>query len=131
MIFKRKEGFRFTFTEPVKAACRVMQNGQPLDPQASYLSLEIVDISPKGMKVAMEQNFEDALLNDIELQVIFCLDTVQLECDGEIVWKRRGGARYYYGLYFDAQEAKEQLIIDELKSRRRKEMKIADNSVRM
>ncbi|OCS93608.1 PilZ domain-containing protein [Caryophanon latum] len=126
MIFKRNEGFRFTFEQPVKAAFRLMKNGEPIEPQASYIPAEILDISPKGMKISTAFNIKDELSEDVQFFIIYCLDTLEIQSYGEMVWKRRNGDEFVYGLYFHAQEENEQKIISELKTRRRKELKIGE-----
>ena len=126
MIFKRKEGFRFAFEQPVKAAFRLTKNGDPIDPQASCIPVDILDISPKGMKITTSYEIDDALTDEVQLFIIYCLDTIEIQSCGEIGWKRPGGEGYMYGLYFHAQDENEQTIISELKLRRRKELKMGE-----
>lgn len=126
MIFKRKEGFRFAFEQPVKAAFRLTKNGDPIDPQASCIPVDILDISPKGMKITTSYEIDDALTDEVQLFIIYCLDTIEIQSYGEIGWKRPGGEGYMYGLYFHAQDENEQTIISELKLRRRKELKMGE-----
>ncbi|MBS7345793.1 MAG: PilZ domain-containing protein [Caryophanon sp.] len=99
LIFKRQEGFRFSFEQPVKAVFRLMQDGKPIDPQAAYIPAEILNISPKGMEIATAFEIDEAVLNDVQLSVIYCLDTVEIHSCGEITWKRhaRKGFTYHTG----------------------------------
>lgn len=126
VIFKRKEGFRFAFDQPIKAAFRLTKNGEPIDLQASFVSAEILDISPKGMKITTSFEIDDAMSDEVQLYIIYCLDTLEIQSYGEVVWKRPGGEGFLYGLYFHAQDENEQTIISELKLRRRKELKMAE-----
>lgn len=124
MNFKRQEGFRFEFEQPVKAAFRLARNGELLNPQASYIPAEILDISPKGMKMATSTEIQDAMIDEVNVHILYCLDTLEIQSQGTIIWEKKTGRSFVYGLHFHSQGDTEQVIISELKSRRRKEVKM-------
>lgn len=126
--FKRKEGFRFTFGTPVRGNARVLVGDEVVDAKAETITIDIIDISPKGMKLVTLHNIDNAVLREVTLEVTLCIDTAVIEAHGEIVWKRSAGNACAYGLFFKEQSVNEELIIEELKIRRRKEMKLGTQS---
>jgi len=63
----------------------------------------------------------DLGVNPPPLDLRFVLDTIEVRAYGEIIWSRPFGNGKQYGVNFNNQGSVEDLIIDELKSRRRKE----------
>ena len=116
MIFKRQEGFRFKFDEPIKMTFAIYENGKVN--QAQTAMADLLDISPRGMKMFTEV---DLGVNPPPLDLRFVLDTIEVRAYGEIIWSRPFGNGKQYGVNFNNQGSVEDLIIDELKSRRRKE----------
>lgn len=116
MIFKRQEGFRFKFDEPIKMTFAIYENGKVNQTQTAMADL--LDISPRGMKMFTEV---DLGVNPPPLDLRFVLDTIEVRAYGEIIWSRPFGNGKQYGVNFNNQGAVEDLIVDELKSRRRKE----------
>ncbi|UZN00121.1 hypothetical protein OL548_09840 [Lysinibacillus sp. MHQ-1] len=49
------------------------------------------------------------------------LDTQEVRAYGEVIWSRPFGSGKQYGVYFNDQGRVEELIVDELKLRRKKE----------
>ena len=116
MIFKRQEGFRFKFDEPIQMKFAIYENGKVN--QAQTAMADLLDISPRGMKMFTEV---DLGVNPPPLDLRFVLDTIEVRAYGEIIWSRPFGNGKQYGVNFNNQGAVEDLIVDELKSRRRKE----------
>ncbi|MEX3745409.1 MULTISPECIES: PilZ domain-containing protein [Lysinibacillus] len=116
MIFKRQEGFRFKFDEPIKMTFAIYENGKVN--QAQTAMADLLDISPRGMKMFTEV---DLGVNPPPLDLRFVLDTIEVRAYGEIIWSRPSGNGKQYGVNFNNQGSVEDLIVDELKSRRRKE----------
>ncbi|MEK4228448.1 PilZ domain-containing protein [Solibacillus sp. FSL H8-0538] len=123
MLFKRKEGFRFAFGEPVPANFVILVNGKPVDIEQSINPCQILDISPRGIKMFTEVDIGEHMNKLLQLEVIFVLDVTTIRAVGEIVWSRPYGRGKHYGLIFDNQPLIEGLIISELKMRRKKEIK--------
>ncbi len=116
MIFKRQEGFRFKFEEPVQITFAVYENGRVNHGQTAMA--ELLDISPRGLKMYTEV---DLGANPPPLDIHFVLDTQEVRAYGEVIWSRPFGSGKQYGVYFNDQGRVEELIVDELKLRRKKE----------
>ncbi len=116
MIFKRQEGFRFKFEEPVKMTFAIYENGRVN--QAQTAMADLLDISPRGLKMFTEV---DLGVNPRPLDLRFILDTREVRAYGEVIWSRPFGNGKQYGVNFSDQESVEDLIVEELKLRRRKE----------
>ncbi|AWE06411.1 PilZ domain-containing protein [Lysinibacillus sp. 2017] len=122
MTFKRTEGFRFTFGEPIDANFVILIDGKPENIERSKYPCEIVDISPRGMKIFSHKNIGEQNKQLVQLEVQFILDEVLIKAVGEIVWTKVFGERIQYGLIFENQSHVEELIVNELKLRRKKEI---------
>ena len=122
MTFKRTEGFRFTFGEPINAKYIVLVDGKPEDLEMTKYDCEILDVSPRGMKMFSYRNNGEHNNKLIQLEVQFILDEVLIKAVGDIVWKKNYGEKTQYGLIFDGQPQVEDLIVNELKLRRKKEV---------
>ena len=59
----------------------------------------------------------------IQVEIFFMLDETMIRAIGEITWAKPYGKGYHYGLIFDNQPVVEELIVSELKLRRKKEVK--------
>ena len=122
MTFKRTEGFRFTFNEPLNANFVILVDGQPEDIERTKYQCEIIDISPRGMKMFSHKEIGEHKNQLVQIEVHFILDEVFIKAVGEIVWTKVFGERLQYGLIFENQPHVEELIVDELKLRRKKEV---------
>jgi hypothetical protein len=122
MIFKRKEGFRFSFGEPIEAGFVVMIDGKPIGAGDGRLACQVLDISPRGIKIMTGVDLNSYINKVLQVEVSFTLDHVEIRGIGEIVWSKKFGSGYHYGIVFYNQPGVETLIISELKARRRKEM---------
>lgn len=124
MAFKRTEGFRFTFGQPIEAKFIVLIDGKPENLEVTKLPCEILDVSPHGMKMFAFQEVGENSNQRVQLEIHFVLDEVLIKAVGEIKWKKQYGKGFQYGLIFENQPALEELIVSELKIRRRKEVGI-------
>lgn len=125
MFFKRQESFRFSFDEPIPAKVKMLVDGQPIRKDGvEIFDASILDISPRGVKVFAEANFKEIPL----LEVRFVLDSSEITGIGEVVWTKVFGQGMQYGIIFQNQSSLEDLIISELKMRRKKEVKQAKMS---
>lgn len=122
MIFKRKEGFRHAFGEPLQAQVVILIERKPLDVKRTRIPCEILDISPRGLKMAIGEDFNEYKNKVLQLEISFILDSTEIKGIGEIVWSKKFGSGYHYGITFFNQSSVEDLIINELKVRRRKEV---------
>ena len=122
MIFKRQEGFRHAFKEPLQAEVVILIEGKPLDFERTRIPCEILDISPRGLKMAIGEDFNEYKNKVLQLEISFILDSTEIKGIGEIVWSKKIGSGYHYGITFFNQSTVEDLIVNELKARRRKEV---------
>mgnify|MGYP003559829448 CR=1 FL=1 len=122
MKFKRQEGFRYAFGRPLDAGVVVLIEGEPLDVEQTRIPCEILDISPRGLKIAIDEDFNEHKNKVLQLEISFILDSTEIRGIGEIVWSKKFGSGYHYGITFFNQSNVEDLIINELKLRRRKEI---------
>lgn len=123
MIFKRNEGFRFAFSEPLHANFCILVGGKPQNLERAQFPCEIYDISPRGMKMFSNIEIGEDTNNLVQLEVTFILDVTKIKAIGEIVWSKKVIDGFHYGLIFDKQPIVENLIVSELKERRKKELK--------
>lgn len=122
MIFKRQEGFRYAFGEPLEAEIVVLIEQKPLDVERTTIPCEILDISPRGLKIAIGEDFNEHKNKVLQLEISFILDTTEIKGIGKIVWSKKVGSTYHYGVTFFNQSNVENLITNDLKIRRRKEI---------
>lgn len=124
MQYKRNEYFRYTFGEPCEATFRLIKNASETSPQeiSNKGTCKIIDISPNGLKIYSELFISIDKLKQIEIN--FNLDEAPLTMIGEFIWSKGKFSGFEYGVRLLGDTESEQLIISELKSRRRKEMEI-------
>ena len=122
MVFKRQEGFRFEFSTPIEANFIVLANGKVHDSSVGKQTCKVLDISPRGMKIITSFNLNNYTGDKVQLEVYFYLDEIEIKALADVVWVKPFGANFQYGLIFDKQPIVEELIIEELKIRRRKEI---------
>ena len=122
MAFKRQEGFRFSFGEPLDANFVVLADGKSRTAGDTKESCKVLDISPHGMKVLTNVDLKKFEANTVQLEVYFYLDATEIKALADVVWSKPFGANFQYGLIFEKQPIVEELIIEELKIRRRKEI---------
>ena len=120
MLYKRTEYFRYTFGEPLEAKFQiVVENGT--DTESSPGECHFMDISPGGAKIFAK--FDIPLEREaVRLHIKFTLHEKLIDLQGVIVWKKPYSGGYMYGYDFDEDPAIEQLIVEELKLRRRSEV---------
>lgn len=122
MIFKRNEGFRFVFGEPLNANFSILLDGKPQNIEKTQYPCEIWDVSPRGMKMFSNIEIGEDTNKLVQLEISFILDEAKIKAIGEIVWTKKVISGFQYGLSFDNQSTVEELIVAELKLRRKKEM---------
>ena len=122
MQFKRQEGFRFVFNEPIQASFKLMEDGEVIEPNRIF-PCKILDISPRGVKMFVDKlNGEYINKANLQVQLQFVLDVTTIQAIGDIVWRKPLGQGAQYGILFHAQENIDELIISEMKLRRKKEV---------
>lgn len=121
--YKRKEAFRFVFNQPLDAEFSVLVNGRQIDSEMH--PCKIIDISPRGMKVYTNSDISKIYNippESFQFQMHFVLDITRIQAIGYVRWCKLFGTGAHFGLQFENQPDIEELIISEMKRRRRKEV---------
>ncbi|WP_397537254.1 PilZ domain-containing protein [Rummeliibacillus pycnus] len=116
MEYRRQEAFRHVLVHEVP----VTYNSQG-DRMKPYLKGNIVEISPSGLKLFTEESLP-CEKEEIELDLSFKLYSKSINVRGDVRWKKAIGGGYQYGVYLNTVDEHQELIISELKLRRRKEV---------
>lgn len=120
--FKRKEGFRYVFDDPIDGFFSVIMNGQQIN--LEMFPCKILDISPRGIKIFTEADLGSIYTYTnrmLQLEIHFILDSMKIKAYGQIRWGKRYETGTQFGLYF-TQRGIDELIVRELKRRRKKEV---------
>lgn len=121
MGFRRKESFRFVFNEPLEASFIAYIDGKKIN-ENGY-PCEIFDISPRGMKLYTDLDIEANLRqHHIQFEVQFVLNVMNIQAIGDVIWSKHYANGKQYGLFFKEQSDIDDLIISEMKIRRKKEI---------
>lgn len=86
MQFKRKESFRFVFNDPIDASFTIKQKEVEEDQEPSKFPCQILDISPKGIKMYLEGEIKERVQNNTFLEVEFILDVTNIKAIGQVMW---------------------------------------------
>ncbi|MFJ7950822.1 PilZ domain-containing protein [Lysinibacillus sp. NPDC096418] len=127
MFFKRSEGFRYKFEEPLQTTFTIVENGNADETEAAIG--EILDISPRGVKMYSTVDLNAGKAICPQLEVRFVIDSQTIVAYGEVMWSRPYMKGKQYGVFFNNQEPLEDLIVEELKLRRKKEI-MAEKSLK-
>lgn len=116
MHYKRKEAFRYQFLAPIKGRFSILLNNQDQEKLERTIAgeLEVIDLSPKGMRFATKLNLpmnKKAFL----IEVTFLLEQQEITMLGKITWKKQERDFFYYGLLGFEDDEREQLIIQSVK----------------
>ncbi|GGG13378.1 hypothetical protein GCM10007425_04590 [Lysinibacillus alkalisoli] len=120
MVYRRNESFRYTFPEIVVISGVLVSELEHLNHKE--WKGHIVDISPQGMKVVSDLQLTETEIRQVQLESNFRIDANMIKGYAEIRWYKSYGGGQQLGLYFHEQAEVEGKIIDDLKSRRRKEV---------
>ncbi|RKQ12837.1 PilZ domain-containing protein [Ureibacillus endophyticus] len=109
------------FDPPIEGEYEIYLNGQ-LASHERYIG-QILDISPRGMKIVCGPEIESFLMkSSLQMNVRFLLDVTYIRALGDVIWSRSFGDSFQCGLNFTVQKDIDELITNELKHRRRKEV---------
>lgn len=120
MFFKRSEGFRYQFKEPLQTTCTIVENGKAVTSEAAIG--QIFDISPRGIKLYTTVDLHAGKAICPRLEIRFVIDTQPIVAYGEVMWSKPYMKGKQYGIFFNNQAPLEDLIVEELKIRRKKEI---------
>lgn len=114
--YRRKESFRHVLIHEVTVTYNFKMDGR-----VTYRKGKIIDISPSGLKMFTEVDLSsNSEMYDLDLS--FILFSKSINVKGDIRWKKAFGDGYYYGIDMNNVEQHQELIISELKLRRKKEV---------
>lgn len=115
MRSKRSEYFRFEFEQPIEATLRIIEiNGA--EKSSKPADATIKDLSPHGMKLFTNLNFQLDYVDSIKVEVHFSLnENCPLFVSGLFVWQKKELQGFSYGIQIEATEEREKRIIEELK----------------
>lgn len=128
MQFKRNESFRLAFDPPIDVTFKILSGQQTSEGRQVPSFGKILDISPGGMKLFSDVQFGDTFIKYSQVEMNFVLDTQNIHVFGDVIWRKSYGAGFNYGVLFANEGPLEELIISELKSRRKKEVEEAKKS---
>lgn len=121
MKYKRKESFRHVLERNVMAKCKITSRNEEKIVLETELC-RLVDLSPSGVRIAIPDSLPvDEHLLKAELNFVLYAKPISVE--GTIKWKKLQNDDYLYGIDLEADEALMEMIISELKLRRRQEVK--------
>lgn len=121
MKYKRKESFRHVLEQNVMAKCKISSvNEEKIVLETEFCRL--VDLSPSGVRIAIPDNLP-VDEHRLKAELSFVLYAKPICVEGMIKWKRLQNDDYLYGIDLEADEVVMELIISELKLRRRQEVK--------
>lgn len=116
MLYKRTEYFRYTFGEPLDAEFRILKSKDQSNPG----QCKMIDLSPGGAKLYSSFNIP-AGTDGAKLLLKFTVYNYPLEIQGKVLWKKPFNQGFMYGFEFKEDQKNGELIVDELKLRRRSE----------
>lgn len=121
MQYKRNESFRLALYPPIELAFRILSSEQANSGQGHFFG-KILDISPRGIKMYADVQLSDIEIRLCQLECQFVLDTQMIRAYGKVIWCKLSSGGYNYGVQFIGESSLDDLIISELKSRRKKEV---------
>ena len=113
MHYKRTEYFRYTFGTPLEAKFQIAV-AEGSGTKSGIGACSLIDISPSGAKLYTK--FDIPFGQDsAQIHLNFKLYETEINVEGKFVWKGQYRGAHLYGMSFEEDLIKEQLIVDELK----------------
>lgn len=113
MLSLRHEGFRYEFAHPHPCSFELISI-DTLQIESHWGSAVLHDLSPHGMNFRTNLNIP---VNEkkIGIMVSFTLIEEEIVATGYLMWQKREGGYYSYGVQLDNDEIQERKIVEELK----------------
>lgn len=92
MKYRREEAFRYEFTEEVPCMFKI----RSIISIDSSFEGKIIDISPSGIKLFSSIDLPEK--KNLLLLIEFLLNENPIVINAELIWKRKVGNGYHYGL---------------------------------
>ncbi|WP_096201734.1 PilZ domain-containing protein [Bacillus sp. FJAT-45350] len=113
MRYRRQDGFRYQFEEPVACSFRILKVGNK-DVQSKPGKASIYDLSEGGLKLTTPISIP--LNQEIKVEVVFILNNNELKITGLLAWKKENiSGDYSYGVDFISDKVLQRQMIEELK----------------
>ncbi|HHY74813.1 MAG TPA: PilZ domain-containing protein [Bacillus bacterium] len=115
MKFRRQEGFRYTFGNPIDCLFKINKI-EDLAVNTEYGEGQIIDISPSGIKMFSLLNLATHP-KKMEIEVRFVIENHTYQIPGVIQWQKKEVLKsgYSYGIKLDPTEEIAKSIIEGLK----------------
>lgn len=113
MFSSRKEGFRYEFGIPMDCNFEVISIDER-KMESSWGTAKLLNISPHGLKISSHLDLPVAM-KKIGVKISFTIVDEELTVNGQLVWQKKVGKTFTYGVKLDQNEQKERKIIEELK----------------
>jgi hypothetical protein len=120
MEYKRQEGFRMEFSEPIEAVFRIIRLGGK-EITSKEGEMKLCDISLRGARVSTIYELPTEK-GEVDIEIQFAINEQIFACNGKIIWKKKGIKEYVYGVHFQSDSYSEDDLIDELKKYARKRL---------
>ncbi|MBE4907531.1 PilZ domain-containing protein [Bacillus luteolus] len=111
-VYKRNEGFRLSFKNPIPATFLILMM-QGKSAGANKGMLTIIDMSLKGAKVFSTLQLPTP---NTQIKIDITINEQPLVIEGELVWSKKVSTGYTYGVSFDPHSYSEQQLLSELKT---------------
>ncbi|WP_374723568.1 PilZ domain-containing protein [Calidifontibacillus erzurumensis] len=120
MFFRRNEGFRYSFRQPIPCVFKIIKIDQ-MPFNSDLCNGEIIDISPNGLKLMTMLNLS-ILDKKIEIEIQFSIEGQSFEIPARVVWQQKSIQKNYfnYGIQFINSKHISPRIIEALKIHTRK-----------
>lgn len=99
MIFRRHEGFRYTFNSTLPCEFKIIKIGDtPIS--TDFVSAQILDLSPNGMKIISPLNVYKAN-QKVEIEINFSFENHFFQIQGHVMWQHKvfQNGQYCYGIH--------------------------------
>jgi len=118
MLFKRQEPFRYTFSQPIKGEIYCIEEKGKVT-STNRESVEILDLSPSGLKIKSTENFQ--ISSHIRYSFQFSLDGELIQTTAYPIWKTNQFHYFIYGFKMEQSDTEKQAIIETLKQYSKKQ----------
>lgn len=114
MYYKRKEAFRYSFSETIPAICEVYKHEGAVKEKKQSFQCCILNLSPNGMKFASKTDIE--LRDDYTITIHFQISDSLIHFTGKMIRKRYISSLLEYGIQGDDLDELKKQIIASLKT---------------
>lgn len=110
-VFKRNEGFRLSFKEPIQTTFTILQI-EDKEVTSKEGEIRIVDISLKGAKLTCKLSLP---VPNTVISIEYSLAKEPFFIHGELIWKKDASEGFIYGIQFLSSSYSEETLLQTLK----------------